>query len=150
MIKSCKKGALGGGINPWSKNKVPLKALIIDRHISIIKFLKEEHPDVNHEFDPWHKHTAVSPTVGCTITRVTATHTAYQINLPERRAKKVIFCHKSIEFSTFQRQEMPSEVDLFWFFFLRFWPLFAAPESNQIWYLKFKIWDLEIKIYLVD
>lgn len=42
------------GLDRLLDEGIPVKVITTDRHPSIRKIIREEYPEVTHQFDPWH------------------------------------------------------------------------------------------------
>ncbi|XP_072168561.1 uncharacterized protein [Diadema setosum] len=68
------KEGLVRGLAELQESGVKVKALVIDRHSSVAKWMREEHPDIKHHYDIWHiakgmqkKITAISKLKDCDV-----------------------------------------------------------------------------------
>ena len=46
------------------ENNIQVETIVTDRHVQIRKFLKTEHPDINHQFDIWHVGKSIAKKIG--------------------------------------------------------------------------------------
>ena len=47
-----------------TENNIQVDTIVTDRHVQIRKFLKTEHPEINHQFDVWHMGKSVGKKIG--------------------------------------------------------------------------------------
>ena len=48
------KEGLARGLAKLHEMGVEVENLVTDRHAQVAKWMREEHPDINHRYDVWH------------------------------------------------------------------------------------------------